>query len=142
MSQDVVSFVLRFVREAGDQQDARWRGTVKHVQGAAEQQFTQFSEALAFMQSQLSHSLEVASRSRDAAKAANPWLETAKLWGEFLPQVNELVLGGVKQMLETGTQRSEAPSEGQLEALTRELTRLSRAVEQLQADIGALKAEK
>ena len=50
MDQDLVSFVLRFVREAGEEQQARWRGVVKHVQSNTEASFSQFSEALAFMQ--------------------------------------------------------------------------------------------
>jgi hypothetical protein len=50
MDQDLVSFVVRFVREASEEQQARWRGVVKHVQSNTEASFSQFSEALAFMQ--------------------------------------------------------------------------------------------
>lgn len=93
MSQDVTSFVLRFVREAGAQQEARWRGTVKHVQGASERQFTRVSEALEFIQQQLAAASE---------QAPNPWLETARLWGEVLPQLQQAWLERLGAAAEQG----------------------------------------
>lgn len=84
MSQDVVSFVLRFVREASEDQQARWRGVVRHVQSNAESQFTQFADALAFMQAQIDATL-------DAATATpNPPADGARLWEDVLPRYQQL----------------------------------------------------
>jgi hypothetical protein len=97
MDQDMVSFVLRFVREAGEEQQARWRGVVKHVQSNTEASFSQFSEALAFMQGYVN---EVAQASFEESRrmgegfsetneyatnvfAANPFAETTRLWGDY-----------------------------------------------------------
>ena len=44
MDQDMVSFVLRFVREVSEEQQARWRGVVKHVQSNTEASFSNFAE--------------------------------------------------------------------------------------------------
>ena len=89
MSQDVVSFVLRFVREAGEEQQARWRGVVKHVQSNSESQFTQFAEALEFMQQQVGSVVDDAA---DAESATDPIGETAKLWGTWMPRYTETVV--------------------------------------------------
>lgn len=153
MSQEVISFVLRFVREAGEAQDARWRGSVKHVQSAAERQFSQFSEALNFMQSQLNDSVQAAVESSSAVNT--PWLETARLWGEFVPQVNRIVLEQMNEALSRsaslpadlgrsfGSGRSGSESaEAKLDALSEQLTRLSSAVEALQGEIRELKARR
>ena len=47
MNQDVVSFVLRFIREEGAGQPARWRGVIKHVQSDHTADFARFDDALA-----------------------------------------------------------------------------------------------
>jgi len=112
MDQDMVSFVLRFVREAGDEQQARWRGIVKHVQSNTEASFSQFSEALAFMQGYVN---EVAQASFEESRrmgegfaetneyaanvfAANPFAETTRLWGDYtktvMDSMGEAMLSG------------------------------------------------
>ena len=95
MSQDLVSFVLRFVREVGEDQQARWRGIIKHVQGDTETHFTQFSEALAFMQEHVNEliqaTFEDTTRLNEEAANANPFLETTRLWGEYMPRYTQLM---------------------------------------------------
>ena len=154
MSQDVVSFVLRFVRDAGQESQARWRGKVQHVQGSAERQFSQFSEALAFMQEHMNSAAETAAK--DSAKLAqnNPWLETAKLWGEFVPQYNKLML----ENMESASSLWQAPAQAngeqnaedlepttldtKLETLSKQLAALTDAVERVQQDMSELKEER
>ncbi len=96
-NQDVVSFVLRFVREASEEQDARWRGTVKHVQGSTERQFSKFSEALGFMQNHMNEVVKSAFKDGSDLGQFNPVLETARLWGEFLPQYNRLIISSMTE---------------------------------------------
>ena len=165
MSQDVVSFVLRFVRDAGQESGARWRGKVRHVQGSTERQFSQFSEALAFMQEQMNSTVETAAK--DSAKLAqnNPWLETAKLWGEFVPRYNKLVLENVSEAVqksaslpqelgETMSSLWQVPGNGardsmpdnlegktletKLDTLSKQLATLTNAVEKVQQDVADL----
>ena len=160
-SPDVVSFVLRFVREASDEQEARWRGTIRHVQGSSERSFKQFSEALGFMQAQLNDlvettvktavkttvetAVETAVESSDRLARSNPWIETAKLWGEFVPQVNRLMLERVSEAVQKapvlgwGAGR-EARLQARLEALTSQLSSLSATLADLQAELAALRS--
>jgi hypothetical protein len=50
MTLEMTSFVLRFVREVSEEQEARWRGLIQHVQSGAERNFATFAEAVQFMQ--------------------------------------------------------------------------------------------
>lgn len=139
MSQDVTSFVLRFVREAGAHQEARWRGTVKHVQGATERQFTRVSEALEFIQQQLAEASE---------QAPNPWLETARLWGESLPQLQRAWLERLGEAAEGASRPAEwrrglnalwsAPEPPELSA---QLAAIGERLEQLARETAALREE-
>jgi len=164
MSQDVVSFVLRFVREAGQEQGARWRGTVKHVQGSTERQFSQFGDALSFMQTHMNETIEAASK--DGAKLAqtNPLLETTKLWGEFVPEYNKLVMDKMSEAVSKSaslpqqfseamtsmwqpamgapTPEQEAGLETKLDTLSDQLGELTNALVSLQKDVAELKEGK
>ena len=53
MPQDTSSFVLRFVRETSEDQQTRWRGIINHVQSDTKRNFTQFAEAMQFIQEQM-----------------------------------------------------------------------------------------
>jgi ABC-type phosphate transport system auxiliary subunit len=108
MDQDMVSFVLRFVREAGEEQQARWRGVVKHVQSNSEASFSQFSEAFAFMQSYVNDiaqaSYEETARMGqnfgDAnAFATNPFAETTRLWGDFVPRYTQMMMDSMNEAM-------------------------------------------
>ncbi len=50
--QNIVSFVIRFVQEQPDEQASRprYRGAIRHVQSDQEVSFTNWSDAVAFMQ--------------------------------------------------------------------------------------------
>jgi hypothetical protein len=52
MTQDMSSFVVRFVREVSDDEQTHWRGLINHVQSNARRNFTRFAEAVQFMQEQ------------------------------------------------------------------------------------------
>jgi len=108
MDQDLVSFVLRFVREASEEQQARWRGVVKHVQSNTEASFSQFSEALAFMQGYVNDiaqsSFEETARVGGAfgdpnAYGANPFAETTRLWGEYMPRYTQMMMDSMNEAM-------------------------------------------
>jgi hypothetical protein len=85
MAQEMTSFVLRFVREVGEEHEARWRGLVQHVQSGAERNFADFADAVKFMQGRV---LENTVRALDEANGAaekNPLVEMAAMWGELAP---------------------------------------------------------
>ena len=97
MKQNVVSFMLRFIRES-EAEEARWRGMIQHVQGHKEQPFTQFSQALTFMQEHVNETIRATfDDTTPPPQDFNPFLETTKLWGEFMPQYQQMVLDAMEQ---------------------------------------------
>jgi len=101
MEQDMVSFVLRFVREASEEQQARWRGVVKHVQSNSESSFSNFAEAMTFIQKHVNElivaTFDEANRVTEKTSMAgesnefNPVMESARLWGEFMKPYTTMV---------------------------------------------------
>jgi uncharacterized protein YecA (UPF0149 family) len=151
MSQDVVSFVLRFVRETGEAQQARWRGTIKHVQGSTERQFTSFAEALRFMQE---HTAEVVMDAlQDSAELglSNPLVETARLWGEFIPRYNQLLMDKLSETMQKSSSQFEeltvsfnpwltlADKGNRVAELEAKVTELEATIEQLKTELHRVK---
>lgn len=160
MSQDVVSFVLRFVREMGEDQEARWRGVIKHVQGNSESHFTQFSEAMEFMQTRVNELIETSFEETTRLNEENPFVETARLWGEFMPRYTKLMMDSMgeamsgrsqtTQQMEQAmnaalamwglpTQQDQERTAASLKAMTTQVTELVSKIEQLEAHLAELK---
>ena len=160
MSQDVVSFVLRFVREMGEDQQARWRGIIKHVQGDTESHFTQFSEALEFMQTHVNEVIKTTFDETAKLDEANPFLETARLWGEFMPRYTRLMQDTMTEAVHSSvamtqqmeqamaatlaawgmpTQVDQVQAVDKLAALTDQLTALTAKMDELEARVVKLK---
>lgn len=97
---EVASFVLRFSqdlwREAGGQPRVRWRGHIRHVQGEAEARFTDFSDAVAFMQRQLAQLTLESVAQDDAAGQAQALSESFQVWEKVTEGYRELWLGAVQ----------------------------------------------
>jgi hypothetical protein len=100
VTQEMTSFVLRFVREVSEEQGARWRGLIQHVQSGAERNFATFPEAVQFMQGRVlqhtTQALEEAGRMEDK----NLLLEMAKMWGDLAPQMAQVWATTVAQIVE------------------------------------------
>ncbi len=110
MDQDLVSFVIRFVRETSDSEQARWRGLIKHVQSNNETAFTEFVDALAFMQEFVnvvvqSSFLESQQYGDKRTKVVNPFLETTRLWGDFMPAYARKMSETMGEMIDTMTEQ-------------------------------------
>ncbi len=151
MNQEVVSFVLRFIREESDGQPARWRGVIKHVQSDQAADFAAFSDALTFMQSHVDEAIR-RTFSGTEADAASILAETARLWGELAPRYTNLMLQSMELMLDQGRRISETlveslgqwnvpppASERQDELLTL-IERLTAQVDALTTKVEALEA--
>jgi hypothetical protein len=151
MSQDVYSFMIRFIREADVVDNVRWRGLIQHVQGNAEQRFTAFAEAMAFMQQQVNDSV----RASFSDVPANPFFEATKLWGEWLPQVNRqlteqmetLVAQAVKQQTQLPQQMEQAMhtwlaawGEPSIDPDAEKVAELEKKVAALEAELAQLKS--
>lgn len=108
MNQDVVSFVLRFVREEADGQPARWRGVIKHVQSDHTADFARFGDALAFMQDHLNETIRQAFAGDETPSPEHIFAETARLWGEMAPRYTDIMLQSMELMLEQGRRMGES----------------------------------
>lgn len=166
MDQDLVSFVLRFVREAGEEQQARWRGVVKHVQSNTEANFGQFSEALLFMQGYVNDiaqaSINEASRATEGPGVVNPFMETARLWGDYMPRYTKMMMdtmgetmggasaqGMTEQMGQAmdatfatwgmATRTEQERTAASLETMTEQLAELTNKISELEEQISELK---
>lgn len=102
MNQDVVSFVLRFVREEGGGQPARWRGVIRHVQSDHSADFGRFHDALQFMQAHVDEAIQQAFLAQETLSPEHILAETTRLWGEMAPRYTEVVLQSMEMMLEQG----------------------------------------
>ena len=111
MNQDVVSFVLRFVREESSDQSVRWRGVIKHVQSDHTADFARFSDALGFMQNHVNETIRQAFASDEQVSPEHMLAETARLWGEMAPRYTDIMLQSMEMMLEQGRRVGESMAE-------------------------------
>lgn len=157
MSQEVVSFMLRFVREEGTNgQPARWRGVIKHVQSDHSADFARFGDALQFMQAHVDDAIRQAfsETSEEPVTPENMFAETARLWGELAPRYTDIMLQSMEVMLEQGrrmgesfaesmanwtqtTTPSDPPHQQQMASV---IERLAAQVDRLAAKVDALEA--
>ena len=148
MNQDVVSFVLRFIREdGGNSQPARWRGVIKHVQSDHSADFTHFGDALQFMQAHVDEAIRQAFVDQEPLTPENILAETTRLWGEVAPRYTNFMLQSMEAMLDQGRrfaenmtawgqtpeQRQQARMLELMERLTVQVDTLSTRVEQIEA---------
>jgi hypothetical protein len=156
MAQEMTSFVLRFVREVSEEQGARWRGLIQHVQSGAERNFASFADAVQFMQGRVVENTVEALEKGEQVTKGNPFTELAaemtKLWGDLGPQMVEMwgqateraigqsmaVRSQVDQAVAAALKAWElSPQEDQETALSR-LTELRQQVDQLAARVNEL----
>ena len=162
MSQDVVSFVLRFVREIGEDQPARWRGVIKHVQSDTETHFSQFAEALDFMHSQVNETIRATFAGSKKMNDENLFLETARLWGEFMPRYTQMMMNSMGEMMGSNpnlaqqmektmatamsmwgmpTPQEQPHAAASLETLTHQVSTLTAKLDALETKLADLKAK-
>ena len=154
MTQEVVSFVLRFVREEGSGQPARWRGVIKHVQSDHTADFARFGDALQFMQNHVDDAIRQAFAGPDPVAPETLFAETARLWGEMAPRYTDIMLQSMEVMLEQGrrvgesfaesmanwSQTAQQTSQDQQSQLLDVIERLAAQVETLTAKVDDLEA--
>jgi polyhydroxyalkanoate synthesis regulator phasin len=154
MNQDVVSFVLRFIREdGGSSQPARWRGVIKHVQSDHSADFTHFSDALQFMQTHVDEAIRQAFVDQEPLTPENILAETTRLWGEVAPRYTDFMLQSMEAMLDQGRrfaenmtawgqppENSEQPEQRQQAQMLDLMERLAAQVETLTARVEQIEA--
>ena len=164
---DIASFLIRFTQDlwrtsAGDP-EVQWRGVIKHVQGEDEIAFTDFAEALKFMQGHLAqltiNALSGGSK-MDQEKALQ---EGFKLWEQFANSYSTMMFEAMERTIQQSeTIRKQMdraveetlktwqfpgkPAEGQpinqvLGELNSQVTELSKKIEHLEKTISKIETE-
>ncbi len=98
---DIASFVLRFTQDAWEEpregRRLRWRGHIRHVQGDAEAHFTDFADAVAFMQAELARMTLASVADVSEAERAGLLQDSLKIWERFASDYADAVSGAVEQ---------------------------------------------
>ena len=110
-STNIASFLLRFTQErwedAQREPHVRWRGHIRHVQGAAEDRFTDFSQAAAFMQQNLA-ALTMQTFAADSLERRERVLrEGLQLWEQFAVSYTQVVSSAWEQAIDESVKSSE-----------------------------------
>ena len=97
----VASFMLRFTQDLWQDENGeprvQWQGRINHVQGDEEIPFTDFTEALAFIQKQLQDLTLKAVPGADAETREKALKESFKYWEEFTAGYTKMVSSAMEQ---------------------------------------------
>lgn len=101
---DVASFVLRFTQDlwqdAQGEPHIEWRGHIRHIQGDEEVRFTDFSEAVTFIQHylmQLTQGTLDALPGQDQMNQEKALHESFRLWEKFASSYTSIVFDAMEQ---------------------------------------------
>ena len=116
-NQNIASFMLRFTQELWQdlqgEPHIRWRGHIRHVQGNEEERFTDFAEAVAFIQKYLTKlTMDSLSGEREPVSQEKVFHENFKLWEKFTQSYTDMML----QTMENTIKKSETFKEQMDEA--------------------------
>lgn len=150
---NIASFVLRFTQElwqdANGEPHVRWRGHIRHVQGQNEGRFTDFAEAVAFMQHHLTEltAETLSDGSNGADQEERVFRESFKLWEQFASSYTDLMSKAIEQSIKQSEVFKEQVDEVKTQALkpwffygqsNQKQTEILDALEDLQAQIQTL----
>lgn len=102
---NVASFLIRFVQDlwqdAQGDPHVQWRGYINHVQADKELSFTDFSEALNFIQGQLSELTVNAIPEGSQMEPEQVLRESFRLWEQFAATYSGLMFNMMEQTLQS-----------------------------------------
>lgn len=92
---NIASFVLRFTqelwRDAQGEPHVQWRGHIRHVQGDEEDRFTDFAEAVAFIQRYLTQLTLEALTGGQPMNQEKVLQESFKVWEQFAASYTDMM---------------------------------------------------
>lgn len=92
---NIASFVLRFTqelwRDAQGEPHVQWRGHIRHVQGDEEGRFTDFAEAVAFIQRYLTQLTLEALTGGQPMNQEKVLQESFKIWEQFASSYTDMM---------------------------------------------------
>lgn len=119
---DVASFVVRFTQDLWQDDEGEphveWRGHIRHIQGDEQVRFTDFAEAVAFIQRYL---MQLTQGTLESGPGEKPMdqekalQESFKLWEKFATSYSDMMFDAMEQTI----QQSETVK-GQMESTVQE----------------------
>jgi hypothetical protein len=101
LQNNIASFVLRFTQElwqdAQGEPHVQWRGHIRHVQGDEEDRFTDFAEAVAFIQRYLTQLTLEALSGGQAMSQEKVLQESFKMWERFASSYTDMMFQAMEQ---------------------------------------------
>lgn len=98
--EETVSFVLRFTQKIykteDGEQNVQWRGNIKHVQGDDERRFTQYEDAVEFMQEKLADLTIQGIENKSPKEQKGILAKNFELWKKMTVDSPKLVLDALK----------------------------------------------
>jgi len=98
---NIASFVLRFTqelwRDAQGEPHVQWRGHIRHVQGDEEDRFTDFAEAVAFIQRYLTQLTLEALTGGQPVNQEKVLQESFKVWEQFAASYTDMMFETMQQ---------------------------------------------
>lgn len=149
---NVASFVLRFTQEmwqdAQDEPHVQWRGHIRHVQGDEEDRFTDFAEAVAFIQRYLTQLTLAAVAGGQNMNQEKVLQESFKLWEQFASSYTGMMFEAMEQTVKQSQTFKEQLDQATQRALKAwqfsgppDQKQMVEALQSLQAQIEALAAK-
>ncbi len=146
---NIASFVLRFTqelwRDAQGEPHVQWRGHIRHVQGDEEDRFTDFAEAVAFIQRYLTQLTLEALTGGQPMNQEKVLQESFKVWEQFASSYTDMMFEAMQHTVkqsETFREQLDQAAERALKAWqlpTRpDQGQLVEAIKSLQAQVQAL----
>lgn len=100
---NVASFLLRFTQDLYEDADhdahVRWRGQIRHVQGDEESRFTDFADAVAFIQRSLTDLTADSLSGAENMSQEKIFAESFKLWEQFASSYTDIMQNAMEQTL-------------------------------------------
>jgi len=100
---NVASFMLRFTQDLWQDENGeprvQWRGRINHVQGDEEIAFTDFAEALAFIQGQLTELTLKAIPGGIGMEQEKVLQESFKLWEQFASSYSNMMFEAMERTI-------------------------------------------
>jgi hypothetical protein len=121
-SHNVASFVLRFTQEMWQdtqgEPHVRWRGHIRHVQGDEEERFTDFAEAVTFIQRYLTELTADSFAGDEGASQEKVFNESFTLWEQFASSYSNMMFQAMEQTVKQSETVKEQLDEATKQALS------------------------
>ena len=121
-SHNIASFVLRFTQELWQdthgEPHVRWRGHIRHVQGDQEERFTDFAEAVTFIQRYLTELTVDSLAGDESVSQEKVFKENFKLWEQFASSYSNMMFQAMEQTVKQSETIKEHMDEAAKQALS------------------------